>query len=299
MFHAHVRNEALHRLIVEDYGFYHESTFIKLDSNINVYESLFLSQILDAHIRSKATSASEPAVDTTAEASPDASEPSAELEPSSRTYSVLEIGCAYGTSSMMIANVLNRYPEQTRRFDIIDPYQREQWHSYGLENIERIKDSSYGYTLHEQTSDIALSQFDDGTLFDFIFIDGGHDFDTVVGDITSSLRLLAEGGLIVCDDVQHKSVKQAVNHVQKRLQKVRVRDGSIVSDHDSLYHTRREKKNIDDPLTMFAFSAATAPTSSEAAFSDVAPPAEAGPATFAVKSFEEIMREKKAKQQTS
>ena len=39
---------------------------------------------------------------------------------------------------MMIANVLGRFPAVARRYDIIDPFQKTQWHSYGLRNVDRV-----------------------------------------------------------------------------------------------------------------------------------------------------------------
>ena len=41
-----------------------------------------------------------------------------------------------------------------------------------------------------------------------------HVLETVLVDLTGSLRLLAPGGLIVCDDVQHRGVRDAINQLQ-------------------------------------------------------------------------------------
>ena len=254
LFRLHVRNDALHKLIIEDYGFYTgDGAFVALDSNINVYEGLFLSQLLELHIQSAAPRA---------------------------PYAVLEIGCAYGTSSMMLANVLNRHRRaRALRYDIIDPYQKTQWRSHGLANLERIKAEGYEYTLHEQTSDVALAALlaargggGGGAKFDLIFIDGGHGYDIVRGDIEASLALLRDAtSLVVCDDVQHKGVRRAVADLAPRLRKVRVRGGAIVADDAPLYAgAKRDKRDIDDPWTMFAFrAAARAPDAA-------APPAPAG-----------------------
>jgi hypothetical protein len=167
-----VRNDALHKLIIEDYGFYtgdpdgDGGEFVALDSNINVYESLFLSQLLELHLQSTALvltpppappppapppptppippippppppvapppSVTEPRpgqpapppgdLPTATESitteslaplesiKPGSIKPGPTKPPPPRPpYAVLEIGMAYGTSSMMIANALNRH----------------------------------------------------------------------------------------------------------------------------------------------------------------------------------------------
>lgn len=38
--------------------------------------------------------------------------------------------------------------------------------------------------------------------FSFILVDGGHDYDTVLSDLTQSRRLISPGGIIAVDDIR-------------------------------------------------------------------------------------------------
>ena len=49
--------------------------------------------------------------------------------------------------------------------------------------------------------------------FDYIFIDGGHAYETVKNDINNCKEKLSENGTILCDDYDlgHTGVKKAVD----------------------------------------------------------------------------------------
>ncbi len=49
--------------------------------------------------------------------------------------------------------------------------------------------------------------------FDFIFIDGGHAYETAMNDLLSSKEILSPGGTILCDDYDlwHLGAKKAVD----------------------------------------------------------------------------------------
>jgi predicted O-methyltransferase YrrM len=130
-----------------------------------------------------------------------------------RGYSrTLEIGCAYGLSSLYISKGLSQatHPSHT----IIDAFQSGDWHGVGLANLARA-----GVTIHhliEKPSEIALPQMvADGCEFDFIFIDGWHTFDHTLVDFFYSNRLLRVGGVVAIDDFWLAPVNRAVRYAAK------------------------------------------------------------------------------------
>lgn len=62
------------------------------------------------------------------------------------------------------------------------------------------------------TSAEAVKLYEDNSL-DFILIDGGHDYDTVHGDITEWLKKLKPGCVIAGDDYVWPGVKKAVDEL--------------------------------------------------------------------------------------
>ena len=124
----------------------------------------------------------------------------------------IEIGCAYGVSSLFICGALARTGRGTHL--IIDPYQSTQWHGIGVRNLTRAGLS--GFTLIEKPSEIALPELlQGGSVFDFAFIDGWHTFDHVLVDFFYINRMLASGGILVFDDVDYPAVRRLVRYVSR------------------------------------------------------------------------------------
>jgi len=104
----------------------------------------------------------------------------------------LEIGCAYGISSLYICEALREAVSSPKHI-IIDyaqffPYHRwpgdpnSGWEGVGLENLKRA-----GYEgiveFHEERSHECLpALLKNGVKIDFAFVDGGHTFDYVMVD---------------------------------------------------------------------------------------------------------------------
>ena len=93
---------------------------------------------------------------------------------------VLEIGMADGMSSIPILLAISENTSKsTFKLTSIDPYQKTQWNSNGIKNIETLGFSS-NHELIENTDTLALPKLlEKGEKYDFIFIDGYHTFDHV------------------------------------------------------------------------------------------------------------------------
>ena len=123
----------------------------------------------------------------------------------------LEIGCAWGISSLFICQGIEA--RENSQHTIIDPFQRIQWDNVGINNLEKAGFSNF--QLIEEKSECALPGLltKNQETFDFVFIDGWHTFDHTLVDLYYSLRLLKIGGVVVIDDVSMSSVRQAVDYV--------------------------------------------------------------------------------------
>ncbi len=123
----------------------------------------------------------------------------------------LEIGCAYGSSSLFICAGLAGRALATHI--IIDPYQNSDWHGIGVYNLKRAGFDFF--ELIEKPSEFALPEIvqkSSGT-FDLVFIDGWHTFDHTLLDLFYANRLVKVGGFIVVDDCNFPSVAKAVDYM--------------------------------------------------------------------------------------
>ena len=123
----------------------------------------------------------------------------------------LEIGCAYGISSLAICHAVSGRSDV--KHTIIDPFQYSQWRGIGVENLRRA--GLHDWELIERKSEHALPSLDEKNdkKYEFILIDGWHTFDHTLIDSFYATRLLAKGGILVVDDVNFPAVRMLVNHL--------------------------------------------------------------------------------------
>ena len=120
----------------------------------------------------------------------------------------VEIGLAYGASALAIAEgLVSTSPEHEHV--ILDPFQNI-FNDVGWRLI-----TSAGLVRHtkliRQKSQFALPELiAAGQTADIAFVDGSHFFHNVFLDLTYLEELVKFGGLIILDDVQHRSVAKAV-----------------------------------------------------------------------------------------
>lgn len=144
---------------------------------------------------------------------PEESEFIARLIQAHNCKTAIEIGCAYGLSSLRIAaSVLSNSPEA--KLTIIDPHQQTQWQNTGVANLRRAGFSHF--ELIEKPSEFALpALLEDGRQFDFAFIDGWHTFDHTLLDFFYLNRMLKTGGVLVFDDVTYPSVNRCIRYIRQ------------------------------------------------------------------------------------
>jgi predicted O-methyltransferase YrrM len=121
----------------------------------------------------------------------------------------LEIGCAYGFSSLHIAGATAG--RNGARHMIVDPFQSTDWKAIGVTNLDRAGIDFY--ELREEASELALPELvGEGAQFDLVFIDGWHTFDQTLIDLYYANRLVMAGGYIVVDDATMPSVSKAISY---------------------------------------------------------------------------------------
>src|ERR1039457_3486186 len=122
----------------------------------------------------------------------------------------LEVGCAFGLSSLHICEALRNRPGASHV--IIDPKQTDVWHGVGVAQLERAGISFFNFI--PEPSELALPDLlrSQPESFDLIFIDGWHTFDHTMLDMFYANRLVRVGGYIVVDDCNWKSVSAAISY---------------------------------------------------------------------------------------
>jgi predicted O-methyltransferase YrrM len=126
---------------------------------------------------------------------------------------VIEIGLAYGSSALAIAEALVAAGPDESRHLIVDAYQ-EQFHGSGWAAI-----TGAGLAgrccLVEERSQIALPRLlDDGFVADAAFVDGSHIFHNLFVDLFFLRELVRPGGLVILDDCNYLSVATAVRYFE-------------------------------------------------------------------------------------
>jgi predicted O-methyltransferase YrrM len=135
---------------------------------------------------------------------------------SAKPKATLEIGMAYGFSTMYILAALAR--NRAGHHTAIDPFQNAYWHGIGLTHARThapAGGNNGGFRFIEDRSDrVAADLARANAAFDLIYIDGNHRFDDVLTDFYLYAPLCAIGGHIVFDDVRMPSIRTVISFVR-------------------------------------------------------------------------------------
>ena len=126
---------------------------------------------------------------------------------------VIEIGLAYGSSALAIAEALISHGPEGKHHLIIDAFQ-DQFHDTGWNALVTAGLGDVCSLLPER-SQLALPQLvADGFLADAAFVDGSHIFHNVFVDLFFLRELVRPGGLVILDDYDWPSVATAVRYFE-------------------------------------------------------------------------------------
>lgn len=97
-----------------------------------------------------------------------------------------------------------------------EPY-RKLYQEHCDENFSRVKSIALQYAKRTETikmPSVLASEIYENEFFDFVFIDGSHDYESVKADILAWLPKIKPGGWLIMHDYDNPSfpgVRQAVN----------------------------------------------------------------------------------------
>jgi predicted O-methyltransferase YrrM len=130
----------------------------------------------------------------------------------------LEIGCAFGVSSLFICEAMREVGG--KQHIIIDPFQNDPAHPWGGIGSANLARAGYGtmVELREALSFECLPRLkSEGLRIDFVFIDGQHTFDYVLVDFFLVDKLLNVGGIVVLDDYTYPSIRKVCRYIAANL----------------------------------------------------------------------------------
>ena len=159
----------------------------------------------------------------------------------------IEVGMAYGISSLAILAALRRTGGNGRLISI-DPHQFTQWGGAGAAAVERagLKDR---HELIEDYDYLALPRLlGSGQGIGFAFIDGWHTFDYTLLDFWYLDKMLDVGGIVGFDDCEYLSVDKAIRFVQSHRRYEEVETGLTVAGEDYTGPRGRVKRMVGHKL---------------------------------------------------
>jgi predicted O-methyltransferase YrrM len=132
-----------------------------------------------------------------------------------RPQQTLEVGMAYGVSSMFICDALAQVGG--RQHTVIDYTEIDGYRSIGLSNV---KAAGFDHLLEffGLRSDEALPRLaDDGRRIDFALIDGWHTFDYALVDFYYIDKMLNPGGIVALDDADWPAIRKLCRYIATNL----------------------------------------------------------------------------------
>lgn len=126
---------------------------------------------------------------------------------------VVEIGLAYGSSALAIAEALVSRHDEGVEHVIVDAFQ-DRFHDAGWNAL--VEAGLDGIcTLRRERSQLALPRLiGEGFVADAAFVDGSHIFHNVFLDLAFLREIVRPGGLVVLDDCHWPSVATAVRYFE-------------------------------------------------------------------------------------
>lgn len=128
-----------------------------------------------------------------------------------RAVHTIEVGLAFGFSTLHICQALVLTGDPEARHIAIDPHQLTGYASVAL-CVLQDAGVAHMVDLQSEESQLVLPQFlAGGRCFDLAFVDGNHRFDYVFVDLFYLGRLVRKGGVIILDDYNLPGIKRAVS----------------------------------------------------------------------------------------
>lgn len=131
-----------------------------------------------------------------------------------RPQATIEIGMAYGLSTLFIVQTLLETGAASCKHTVMDPFQTGVFHDAGRRLIREAGVDPLIEFHHDSSEYVLPRLLHEGRRFDLAFIDGNHRFDHVFVDLFYIDRLLKDSGMLVLDDCFLDSVHFACRFAQ-------------------------------------------------------------------------------------
>jgi predicted O-methyltransferase YrrM len=158
-------------------------------------------------------------IDSTTRIDQQQGEAIAALHQSVRPNLSIEIGFAYGFSTLHILDAMKK--GRYGRHIAIDPFQKTLWHGIG---IRAVQDTGLAprfsgrFRWIEEHAAYALSKMArEKTRIQFVYIDGSHLFNDALTDFCLSDKLMDIGGLALLDDLWMPAVQRVAAFISRNM----------------------------------------------------------------------------------
>jgi predicted O-methyltransferase YrrM len=149
----------------------------------------------------------------------------AELHASIKPKLSIEIGLAYGFSTLFILDAA--FHTNAGRHIAIDPFQDSMWHGIGRQAVKEL-DFESKFEHIPETSVTALTDLCRQKLkADYIYIDGAHTFDYALVDFFCSNRVLNLGGILIFDDMWMPAIQKVAAFIRTNMSGYQERPTSV------------------------------------------------------------------------
>ncbi|HXG85356.1 MAG TPA: class I SAM-dependent methyltransferase [Pyrinomonadaceae bacterium] len=153
---------------------------------------------------------------------------------------VVEIGMAFGGSSLAILTALNQIGENGKLISI-DPNQSTQWRNCGVVAVKKAGFEN-SHELIEKFDYIALPELlSRGDTIDFAYIDGWHTFDYTLIDFWFIDKMLKAEGVVGFNDCHLTAVDRVIKFVlsHRKYEEINVGLPIEYSDYTPLREIKR------------------------------------------------------------
>ncbi len=131
---------------------------------------------------------------------------------------VLEIGVSQGFSSMIIAAALRDLATGGERSSSSPGETPERARLVGLDpepqipfDWDRVLGDTATLLIGASPADLGAARDSAGGLFDFVFIDGDHEYEGVAADLRGVIEVTHPGAIILCHDAYYAPARQAMD----------------------------------------------------------------------------------------
>ena len=129
----------------------------------------------------------------------------------------LEIGMAYGASTLSFCAMHSKLNLKESEHIAIDPFQLTDYDDCGVLSVKNANLDKFLKIYYEPSCYVLPSLMQQGKKYDLIYIDGSHLFEDAFLDAYFAVRLLRSGGVMLLDDSSDPHVAKVISFLRSNL----------------------------------------------------------------------------------